>query len=248
MAEKQRVALVTGGAVGIGHAISLRLASDGIAVAVGYHTRPPDDTIEAISAAGGAALPVALDVTSTEGINAAVDDVVSEFGGLDILVNNAGGLLARVPIDEMSDEHWGNVIDLNLTSAFACTRTAIPHLGDGGRIINISSLAALNGGGAGASAYAAAKAGLIGFTYATAKEIGHLGVTANVITPGFIAETPFHETFSSAEAQDAMVSSTAVGRAGVPNDVASVVSYLASLDSGFVTGAVIDLNGGSYFR
>lgn len=248
MSQGNPVALVTGGAVGIGRAISLRLARDGFAVAIAYHSRPADSVVDEIVSAGGTAIGVAVDVTSSSQIEAVVGTVVAQLGRLDVLVNNAGGLVARVPLGAMSDEHWRDVIDLNLTSVFACTRAAIPHLGEGGRIINISSLAALNGGGAGAGAYAAAKAGVIGLTYATAKEVGPSGVTVNAITPGYISDTPFHETFSSAEAQDAMVGATAVGRAGVPDDVAGVVSYLASADAGFVTGTVTDLNGGSYFR
>ena len=105
----------------------------------------------------------------------------------------------------------------------------------------------LNGGGPGAAAYAAAKAGLIGFTRAAAKEMGARGVTVNAIAPGFIDDTPFHATFSSIEAQRAMVAQAAMGRAGVPSDISALVGYLASADSGFLTGVVIDVNGGAYF-
>ena len=162
-------------------------------------------------------------------------------------MNNAGGLLARVAIAEMTDEHWHRVLELNLSGAFYCTRAAAAHLGPGGRIVNLSSLAAENGGGPGATAYAAAKAGLVGFTRAAAKELGGRGITVNAIAPGFIDETPFHATFSSADAQQAMIAQAAVGRAGSPADVAALVSYLASPEAGFVTGTVIDVNGGSYY-
>lgn len=245
--KRQQVALVTGGAIGIGRAICLRLAADGVAVAIGYHTHSADDTVAEITGQGGVAISVLIDVTDHESVAGAIGDVVGRLGGLDILVNNAGGLLARVAIAEMSDAHWDAVIALNLTSAFSCTRAVISHLGQGARVINISSLAAENGGGQGAAAYAAAKAGMIGFTRAAAKELGGRGITVNAITPGFITDTPFHETFSTSEAQRAMVAQAAVGRAGEPSDVAAVVAYLASPEAGFVTGAVIDLNGGSYF-
>jgi len=244
--ERHRVALVTGGAVGIGRAICLRRAAEGVAVAIGFHSHPADETV-ADMALSGVAIAVQIDVTDDENVAEVVGDVVERFGGLDILVNNAGGLVARVPIAEMPNSHWNEVIALNLTSAFVCTRAVIPHFERGGRIINISSLAAQNGGGQGASAYAASKAGLIGLTRAAAKELGGRGVTVNAISPGFIADTPFHETFSTSEAQRAMVDQAAVGRAGEPRDVAAVVAYLASPEAGFVTGAVIDLNGGSYF-
>ena len=162
-------------------------------------------------------------------------------------MNNAGGLVARVRIDEMSDDHWDRVLALNLSSAFYCTRAAAPHLGPGGRIVNVSSQAGQGGGGPGASAYAAAKAGLIGFTRASAKELGGRGITVNAIAPGFIGDTPFHATFSTPEAQQAMAAQAALGRAGVPDDVAAVVAFLASPGSGYITGTVSDVNGGSYF-
>ena len=247
MSQGRRVALVTGGALGLGRAIAVRLAADGVAVAIGYHSHPGDEAVAEIVAGGGEALGVRLDVTDRHGVDEAVAEVVTGLGRLDILVNNAGGLLARVSIEDMSDDHWHRVLELNLTSALYCTRAAAPHLGRGGRIVNVSSMAAQNGGGPGATAYAAAKAGLIGFTRAAAKELGGKGVTVNAVTPGFIGQTPFHATFSSVEAQRAMVAQAAVGRAGEPADIAAIVAYLASPDSGYMTGTVSDVNGGSYF-
>lgn len=243
----QRVALVTGGALGIGRAVAERLAADGLAVAIGHHSHPADDCLEAIAAGGGTGTAVELDVTDATSVNAAIVRVLEAFGRLDVLVNNAGGLLARVPIGEMTDDHWDRVLSLNLTGAFRATRAAIPHFAAGGRIVNVSSLAAEHGGGPGASAYAAAKAGLIGFTRATAKELGPRGITVNAIAPGFIEGTPFHTTFSTSEAQAAMAAGAALGRAGGPAEVAALVAYLASPDAAFVTGTVIDINGGSYF-
>jgi 3-oxoacyl-[acyl-carrier protein] reductase len=243
----RRVAFVTGGAVGIGRAVALRLAADGLPVAIGYHARPAEDLASEIAAAGGEAIAVHVDATNRASVDAAVADVVGRLGGLDVLVNNAGGLLARVQVQAMSDDHWHQVLALNLTSAFYCTRAAAPHLGPGGRVVNLASQAAQNGGGPGASAYAAAKAGLIGFTRAMAKELGSAGVTVNAIAPGFIDDTPFHATFSSPEAQRSMVAATAVARGGLPADVAAAVSYLVSPEASFITGAVLDVNGGSYF-
>jgi 3-oxoacyl-[acyl-carrier protein] reductase len=245
--QERRVALVTGGAHGLGRAIALRLASDGVAVAIGYHTQPADEALADIEARGSEAFALPLDVTDRRRVDAAVAELIHRFGRLDILVNNAGGLLARLAIDETSDDHWHRVLELNLTGAFYCTRAALPHLGPGGRIVNVSSMAAQNGGGPGATAYAAAKAGLIGLTRAAAKELGGKGVTVNAISPGFIGDTLFHETFSSPDAQRAMVAQSAVGRAGEPADVAAVVAYLASPAAGFMTGTVSDVNGGSYF-
>jgi 3-oxoacyl-[acyl-carrier protein] reductase len=245
--QRQRVALVTGGALGLGRAIALRLAADGAAVAVAYHAHPADETVAAIEAQGGTAIAIPLDVTDRIQVDAAFAAVVRQLGRLDVLVNNAGGLVGRVPIAGMPDEHWHRIMELNLTSAFYCTRASIEYLGQGGRIVNLSSLAAKHGGGPGAAAYAAAKAGLIGFTRASARELGARGVTVNAIAPGFIDGTPFHATFSTAAAQETMIAQSAVGRAGVPDDIAALVSYLASPEAGFVTGVVVDVNGGTYF-
>jgi 3-oxoacyl-[acyl-carrier protein] reductase len=244
---RRRVALVTGGAQGLGRAIALRLAADGAVVAIGYHSVPADEVVAEIEAHGGVALALPMDVTDRRRVDEVVADLVARLGRLDILVNNAGGLLARVNIDEMSDDHWHEVLELNLTGAFYCTRAAAAHLGRGGRIVNVSSMAGQNGGGPGATAYAAAKAGLIGLTRAAAKELGARGITVNAVAPGFIADTAFHATFSSPAAQQAMVAQAALGRAGDPTDVAAVVAFLASPASGYMTGTVSDINGGSYF-
>jgi 3-oxoacyl-[acyl-carrier protein] reductase len=245
--EGRRVAFVTGAAVGIGQAIAIRLAAEGFAVALGYHARSAEDAVAAIEAAGGEAMAIDVDVMDSERVETAVAQVVSRLGRLDVVVNNAGGLVGRVPIGEMTDEHWNHVLALNLTSAFYGTRAAGRHLGPGGRIVNVSSNAAQSGGGPGAAAYAAAKAGVIGFTRAAAKELGSRGITVNALAPGFIEDTPFHATFSTPEAQRSMAGQAALGRAGKPADVAAIVAFLASPDSGFVTGTVIDVNGGSYF-
>jgi 3-oxoacyl-[acyl-carrier protein] reductase len=246
MAEN-RVALVTGAGVGIGRDAAERLADNGFDVAVTYLTHEADELVAAIEARGRRAIALKVDGTDSAAVTAAVDEVVERLGGLDVLVNNVGGLIGRHAIAEMTDEHWHAVIDVNLSSAFYFTRAAARHLADGGRIINIGSLAGENGGSAGAAAYAASKAGLAGFTRGAAKEFGARDITVNAIAPGFIDDTPFHATFSTAEAQQAMVDATAVGRRGVPADVSAVVEFLASPGAGFVTGAVIDLNGGSYF-
>jgi len=245
--ESGRVALVTGGAVGLGRSIASRLAAAGAAVVVGYHSESADAAVAEIAASGGVAVGIRMDVTDPPQIEDAVQDILERFGRIDTLVNNAGGLVARVTVGEMSDDHWRTVIDLNLTSAFYCTRAVAPHLGAGGRIINISSLAAENGGGPGGAAYAAAKAGMIGLTRACAKELGGRGITVNAVAPGFIGDTPFHAKFSTIESQRSMIEQAAARRAGTPDDVSAMVAYLASADAGFVTGAVFDINGGSYF-
>jgi 3-oxoacyl-[acyl-carrier protein] reductase len=241
------VALVTGGAVGIGRDIAVRLAEDGADVALTYLSHAPDEALAEIRALGRRAHAIEVDATDTEAVSTAVDEVVGHLGPVGVLVNNAGGLVGRTPLADMSTVHWHRVLDVNLSSAFYFLRAAAPQMPAGGRIVNIGSLAGDNGGSAGAAAYAAAKAGLAGLTRAAAKEFAPAGITVNAVAPGFIDQTPFHSTFSTATAVDAMTKSTAVGRPGLPSEVAHTVSFLASPGAGFITGAVLDINGGTYF-
>jgi 3-oxoacyl-[acyl-carrier protein] reductase len=244
-----RRVLVTGAATGIGREIAVELAHDGEDVAITHRTHDPAPVVEEIRALGRTAVAYPLDATSS----ADVDDVVGRAasalgGGIDVLVNNAGGLVGRVPVAEMGDEHWHAVIDVNLTSMFLVTRAVLAHMPDGGRIISISSQAGQNGGGPGAVAYAAAKAGMDGMTRGLAKELGPRRITVNSIAPGFIGETPFQETHTPEAAQRAAIAGIPVGRPGVPADVAAAAVYLASDGAGFVHGAVIDVNGGAWLR
>lgn len=243
-----RVALVTGAAVGIGAAIARRLAAAGADVAVTHYGHDPGAVLDAVQAHGVRAAAYRVDARDSAAVGEAVAAVRAEFGRLDILVNNAGGLVARQGVAEASDAHWHHVIDLNLSSAFYFTRACVPLLGEGARIVSVSSLAAHNGGGAGAFAYAAGKAGMLGLTRALAKELAPQGVTVNAVAPGFILDTPFHEQFTPPEAQVAAVEATPVGRAGSPDDIAAAVEYLVSPNASFTTGVVLDLNGGTYFN
>lgn len=243
-----KTALVTGGAIGIGRGIALALARAGADVALTYRDHDGPAVATQITGLGRRATAFPLDATDSAAVTEVVDAAAREFGGhLDICVNNAGGLIGRVPLADMSDEHWHRVLDVNLTSAFSCVRSALPYMGDGGRIVNISSLAARNGGGEGSGAYAAAKAGMHGLTRALAKELGPRGISVNAIAPGLILDTPFHETFTPPEGQQATIASTPLRRAGYPADVAGAVLYLASDLGGFNTGTVLDLNGGTNF-
>lgn len=244
-----KTALVTGGTVGIGRGIALALAESGAEVAVTYLTHAPDETLAALQAMGKRALAKPLDATDSAAVNAVVAEVAFQFGGhIDILVNNAGGLVGRVPIAEMSDEHWRRVLDVNVTSAFYCIRAALPAMTSGsGRIINIGSIAAHHGGRTGSVAYSAAKGAVHTFTRGLAKELAPRGITVNAVAPGFIGETPFHDTFTSRESRTAAVAQTALGREGTPADVAGAVLYLASDLAAFVTGEVIEVNGGQWF-
>ncbi len=244
-----KTALVTGGNTGIGRALALELARNGADVAVTYFSNADDRTTKEIAELGRRTFSVKMDGTRSAEVNRAVAQVVEALGGrIDILVNNAGHLIGRVPVVEMDDEHWHRVLDVNLSSAFYCTRAVLPHMhGGGGRIVIMSSLAAHNGGGPGSVAYGAAKAGLLGFTRGLAKEVAQQSITVNAVAPGLILETPFHDTFNTDEGKQKAIASIPLGRGGTPDDVAGAVLYLVSNLAAFVTGEVIEINGGNYF-
>lgn len=246
-----RTALVTGGNTGIGRGISLALARCGADVALTYYSHREDgeETAREIRALGRQALCLHLDATDSAQVNTVFKQAAEGLGGhLDILVNNAGHLVARIPVAEMPDEHWRRVINVNLTSAFYCTRAVLPYMNTGwGRIVNISSLAGRNGGGNGAVAYGAAKAGLFGFTRGLAKEVASRGITVNAVAPGLILGTAFHETFNTPEGIKRSIADIPLKRGGTPEDVAGAVLYFASDLAAFVTGQVAEVNGGTWF-
>jgi len=246
-----KTALVTGGNLGIGRSIALALARAGAHVALTYfsHQAESDQTANDIRALGQNAFCYQLDATHSQSVNRVVAQAAKDLGGhIDILMNNAGHLVGRVPIGEMSDEHWRQVIDVNLSSTFYCSRAVLPFMNTGwGRIVNMSSLAARNGGGNGSTAYAAAKGAVISFTRGLAKEVAPQGITVNAVAPGLILETPFHQTFTSDDAKQATIANTALNRAGTPDDVAGAVLYFVSEMGSFITGEVIEINGGLYF-
>jgi 3-oxoacyl-[acyl-carrier protein] reductase len=243
-----KTALVTGAGVGIGRAVALALARAGADVALTFQTHSAAPVVEEIRKLEHRAYAFQLDVTKSGAVDQIVEEAANALGGhIDILVNNAGGLIATHPVATMEDSHWYRVMDVNLSSAFFCTRATLRYMGDGGRIICVSSQAARNGGAPGSIAYATAKAGLLGFVRGLAKELGGRRITVNGIAPGLILETPFHETFTPEERQQATIALTPLKRAGRPDDCAGAVLYLVSDLASFATGTVIDLNGGTYF-
>lgn len=247
-----RKALVTGSGHGIGAALALGLARAGADVVVHYYgsEEPAKEVAEQIKALGRRSVAIAGDMTDSAATSAVVEAAIAELGGLDILVNNVGNLVGRHTVAEMSDEHWEKVMAVNVSSMFYATRAAIPALTASahGRIVSLASLAAENGGGNGSVAYAAAKAAVVGFTRGLAKELAPTGTTVNALAPGFIGDTPFHDTFTPAEAQKNIVAGIPLGRAGTVEDVAGVTTFLASDAASYVTGQVMDINGGLNFR
>lgn len=244
-----KTALVTGGGIGIGREIAAELARCGAQVALTYLTHSPEqEFLESLDHDGaGPALAMQVDVTDPGAVAAAVQRAGEHLGGLDILINNAGGLIGREPLATMSDDHWRQVMAVNLDSAFTVSREAISVLRDHGRVVFVSSIAGQNGGSVGSGAYAAAKAGLFGLTRALSKELAPRQITVNAVAPGLILDTPFHETFSPPEKQRATIEGIPLGRPGYPADVAGPVLWLCSTASAFVTGTIVDINGGSHF-
>jgi len=245
----QKTAIVTGAARGIGAATAVRLASDGMAVAVlDLNEADCAATVKEIENAGGTALAVGADVTKTDQVQAAVDRVAAELGEPTVLVNNAGIIRDNL-LFKMTDEDWDAVIDVHLRGAFLMTRAVQKYMTEHkwGRIVNLSSSSAL--GNRGQVNYSAAKAGLQGFTKTLAKELGKFGVTANSVAPGFIvtdmtAATAARIGMSFEDFQKAAATQIPVARVGRPADVANVISFLVSDGAGFVSGQVIYVAGG----
>ncbi len=238
------VALVTGGSRGIGRAIALELAASGHAVAVNYgsNAAAAADVVAEIEAAGGTAISVGADVGDEAAVATMVETVTEQLGAVSVLVNNAGitddGLMLR-----MGSDQWDRVIATNLRSVYLCTKAVLKGMirAKGGRIINISSVSGVSGN-PGQANYAASKAGIIGFTKSMAKEVGSRGITVNAVAPGFIA-TDMTEALGDAVTERA-AEQISLGRLGRPEEVASVVGYLASDDASYITGQTIVVDGG----
>lgn len=247
-----RTALVTGGGVGIGAGVAVAVADAGAEVVVTYRTHAPEPILlDRLGAASGRpALAVQLDATSEHQVRDGVDQAIDWLGRLDVLVNNVGGLVRRATLDTLDLATWRSILAVNLDSMYLTSHYAVPHLPRhaAGRVINIASLAGHTGGHPGALAYATAKAGVFGFTRALATELGPSGITANAVAPGFIEATPFHDTFTSAGSKARTIAGIPAGRAGLPQDVAGAVRWLASDDAAFVNGTVVDVNGGQHFH
>lgn len=240
-----KVALVTGGGRDIGKSVSETLARGGAKVIVNYRSdeAAAQATVDAIVAAGGEAVLHRADVTKADEIAALVD---SAGDRIDILVNLAGGMVARKTLADMDEAFFDQVMDLNLKSAFLVTKAALPKLGKGSTIVNVSSLAGRDGGGPGASIYATSKGALMTLTRAWAKELGPQGIRVNAVCPGLIG-TSFHDIFSKPEGRAAVAGNTPLRREGQPKEVADLIAYLASHEASFLTGTCVDINGGLLF-
>jgi len=247
-----KVALVTGGGAGIGRACALALGRRGASVAVHYNKsrEGAHAVVNELRDAGRDAEAFGGDLTKADAARALVEAAAQRFQALDVLVNNAGDLVERKSFLEMSEALWRSVIDVNITSAFLMCQAAAPLMiaRKSGAIVNMASLAAWNGGGPGAFAYSAAKGAIVSLTKGIAKELAPFGVRVNCVSPGLIGDTSFHGRFTPKDAFDGIARTVPLGRAGTPEEVASVVAFLASPDSAYLTGETIEINGGLLMR
>ncbi|MCP3055877.1 SDR family NAD(P)-dependent oxidoreductase [Aurantimonas marianensis] len=242
-----KAAIVTGGGRDIGRACVIRLAEAGAKVAINYHSSSEgaDSAVKEIVAAGGQAFAMRGDMTKPADVKAFVERAVAEFGKIDIVMPITGGIVARKTISEMTLDHWQAVMDLNATSAFLLIQAALPHIPEGGAIVNMASQAARDGGGGGAIAYAASKGAVLTMTRGMAKEFGPR-IRVNALCPGMI-DTDFHNVFTKPEVRTHVAGLTPLKREGSSKDVANLAVYLASDEAAFITGACIDINGGMLF-
>ncbi len=238
-----RVALVTGASQGIGHACALALAAQGASVAVAARNQEKlDELVTQIAASGGKAAAFVMDVADEEQIKSGIKSAIAQFGKVDILVNNAGITRDQL-VMRMKRADWDSVLNTNLTSAYLCIQQVIGSMlkQRWGRIINIASIFGQTGQ-AGQANYAASKAGLIGLTMAMAREVGSRNITCNAVAPGFI-ETSMTAVLSEEFKQNA-VKMIPLGRVGAADDVANAVTFLASDEASYITGHVLNVNGG----
>ncbi len=238
-----RVALVTGASQGIGHACALALARAGASVAVAARNHAKlDELVAQIEKSGGKASALTMDVGEEEQVKAGIKSALVQFGKIDILVNNAGITRDQL-VMRMKRADWDSVLNTNLTSAYLCIQNVIPSMlkQRWGRIINITSIFGQMGQ-AGQANYSASKAGMIGLTMAIAREVASRGITSNAVAPGFI-ETNMTAALSEEFKQNA-VKQIPLGRVGTPDDIAHAVTFLASDEASYITGHVLNVNGG----
>src|ERR687894_2384358 len=247
MMFSEEVAWVTGSSTGIGAASAVALAEAGCRVAVHYNRSEDEarEVVKRISSAGGEAMLVGGDVADAGEVGRMAREIEDRYGRLDVLVNNAGSLIERRSFSEMTEDLWDRVMEVNLKSVFLCSQAVLPTMkrqGEG-RIINVTSVAARNGGGPGSAAYAAAKGGVSTLTRAMAKELVSDGVLVNGIAPGIIT-TPFHDRFTPPEVRERIAQGIPIGREGRPEETVGAMLFLASPAADYIVGGVIQGNGG----
>ena len=249
MQFKDKVAIVTGGGRDIGREVSLKLAAAGAKVCINYANdqASANETLRQIQAAGGQAMVHRANAADAHAVAGLIAATQAAFGQrIDILVNVAGGMVARKPLADIDETFFHQVMDLNLKSVYLTTQAVAPHMGEGGAIVNFASLAGRDGGGPGAAIYATAKAAVMTFSRAMAKELGPRGIRVNALCCGMIA-TRFHDEFTKPEVRAAVANATPLRRQGRAEEAADAAIYLASDAASFINGANLDVNGGVFF-
>ena len=244
-----KVVLITGASSGIGRATAELFGRCGASVAITYlnNKAGADEAAAAISAAeeGPRAVAIKADVTRTSEIEQMISEVEAGLGPVDILVNNAGSLIERMKTLDLTEQRWNEVLNLNATSAFFASKAVIPKMLEKGSgvIVNVTSIAARNGGALGSIHYSSAKAAILTMTKGLAKEFAAQGIRVNAVSPGVI-DTPYHETFTTPEVMQNLRKAIPMGREGRPEEVAGVIAFLASEAASYLCGETIEVNGG----
>lgn len=239
-----KVAIVAGGGRDIGRACAIDLAKKGANVVITYYSSEETalSAVKEIESHGVKGIAIKADLTEQHGVDLVVSETIKAFDKIDLLVHVSGGLVARVPVSEMTLEHWHNVMNVNLTSLFMMTHACIPHMAKGSAIVTFASQAGRDGGGPGAVAYATSKGAVMTFTRGLAKELGP-NIRVNSVCPGMIS-TGFHDTFTKDEVRKVVAGATALKREGESEEVAKLVTFLLSDDASYMTGNNVDINGG----
>jgi 3-oxoacyl-[acyl-carrier protein] reductase len=244
---QNKLAVVFGGGRDIGGAIAIELARQGAQVALSFHGSNPAEVVAAITALGQKPYTQKVDALDMAAVRSFATSSAEQSGKkIAVLINVVGGLVARKRMEEMDDAFWDHVMTLNTKSIFAITQAALPLMTDGGAIVNVSSQAGRDGGGAGGIAYATSKGALMSMTRGLAKELGPRRIRVNAVCPGLIA-TKFHDEFTKPEVRQRVAGMTPLGREGRAEEVANLVVYLASDAASFVNGTNVDINGGILF-
>lgn len=242
---KNKVALVTGASSGIGAATSQVMAREGAKIAITYFKNEDGAKVveRSIKDAGGEVIRIKADVTNEDEVTEMSRAVAKEFGKIDILVNNAGGFMERRTLLESDRGYWQSVIETNLSSVILVSNKVVPHMGENGCIINVSSTAAIRGGGKGAYAYAASKGGVSTFSKALAKELSGIPIRVLSVQPGLI-DTPFHAKSKNSDIYNLAKGRILLKRPGNPQEVGEVISFLASSRASFINGTAVTIDGG----
>ncbi len=242
-----KVVLITGASTGIGSSFALEMGRLGAKVVVNYNAsrNQAEQVVAKIQEKGGMAIAIQADVSKANQVKSLFQQTLATYGQIDFLVNNAGALIERKKVDEMTEDYWDKMMEVNLKSVFLCSKEVIAHFKERkqGKILNVTSISARNGGGNGSVAYSAAKGAVSTMTRGLAKELVSYNVTVNGVAPGIIA-TPFHDRFTPPDIREKSLQTIPMGREGMPEEVVGAMVFLLSDAANYITGEIIEINGG----